>query len=174
MTEQEFHSFYGHIGSGKHCALCAIIRGPVRFIYSVVDKYVETRMGYFWDLDTLTVSVQSNCGGKYYSILRDRGSKVVKEFPLVFRDDFVDQFELWLEERRADRVYDVYEWDFCTVIRADNDGVRMRKSKRWLALMEKFHFRMWYASTERKETNSHQGSGLRSRLRSAGKRCRFF
>ena len=94
MTEDEFHSHYGHMGCGKNCVLCALIRGSMRFIYTVVDKYIETRMGYFFDMDTLTVSHRASCGTKYYTCMRDRGSKTIKEFPLVFRSDFVDQFDV--------------------------------------------------------------------------------
>ena len=123
MNEHDFHVFYGHMGSGKNCILCYLLRGCMRFIYKVVDKYIETRMGYYWDLDILTASHRAHCGTKYYACLRDRGSKVIKAFPLVFKDDFVYQFRIWLTRLRSDAIYQVYNWNVCTVIKADNDGV---------------------------------------------------
>ena len=86
MTEPDFHEYYGHMGSGKNCILCALLRGCMRFIYKVVDKYIETRMGYYWDLDILTASHRANCGTKYYAYLRDRGSKAIDQgFPSRFK-----------------------------------------------------------------------------------------
>ena len=170
MSEQDFHEYYGHMGSGKHCALCYLVKGCMRFIYRVVDKYVETRMGYFFDMDTLTMSHRAYCGTKYYTAMRDRGSKFIKSFPLVFKDDFIDQFDIWLRQMRSDPIYRVYNWEFCQVIQADNDGVWMRKSKRWLALIEKYGIRMWYTDKERKETNSHAES-LMGAMEKVGKSC---
>ena len=108
QSEEDFHERYGHMGSGKKCILCHLVKGSMRFIYSVVDKYIETRMGYFFDMDTLTVSHRASCGTKYYTCMRDRGSKTIKEFPLVFRSDFVDQFDAWLTRQRADPLYTVF------------------------------------------------------------------
>ena len=170
MTEAEFHEWYGHMGSGKNCALCHLVRGCMRFIYKVVDKYVETRMGYFFDMDTLTMSHRAYCGTKYYTGLRDRGSKAIKAFPLVFRDDLIAQFDRWLTAKRADPIYQVYNWRFCQVVRADNDGVWMRKSKKWLDLCEKHQFRMFYTDKQRKETNSHAES-LMGIMEVTGKSC---
>ena len=56
MTEDEFHEFYGHMGCGKNCVICHLVRGSMRFIYKVVDKYIETRTGYMFDMDTLPIS----------------------------------------------------------------------------------------------------------------------
>ena len=72
MTEDQFHEYYGHMGSGKNCILCALVRGSMRFIYKVVDKYAEARFGYFFDMDTLTVSHRASCGTQYYTGMRDR------------------------------------------------------------------------------------------------------
>jgi site-specific DNA-cytosine methylase len=158
MTEQEFHEHYGHMGSGQNCVLCYMVKGCMRFITKVVAKYIEVRMGYFFDMDTLTVDQRAHDGTKYYTLLRCRGSKCIKSFPLLFRDNLYDQFELWLERQRSDPIYAVYNWNFCTVIRADNDGVWMRKSQRWLDICDKFNIRMWYTDKDRKESNSHAES----------------
>lgn len=154
MSEAEFHRYFGHVGTGKNCVICALIKGTMRFIYKIKDKFIETRMGYFWDMDTITTSHRSDCGVKYYTMMRDRGSKTIKAFPLVFKDDFVDQFEIWLRRQRDDPIRAVYNYLFCTVIQADNDGVWMRKSARWLELIEKFGIRMHYTDKDRKESNS--------------------
>ena len=37
LTEDEFHEFFGHMGSGRNCLLCMLIKGTMRFIYSIVD-----------------------------------------------------------------------------------------------------------------------------------------
>ena len=52
-------------------------------------------------------------------------------------------------------MYQVYNWQYCQVIKAGNDGVWMRKSKEWLKVTEKYNFRMWFSDKERKETNSY-------------------
>ena len=155
MMGDAFHSWYGHVGSSKNCAFCRIIRGSMRFVHRMVDKYIETRMGYFWDMDTLTVNVRAADGTKYYTCLRDRGSKYIKHFSLQFKDHFIDCFEKWLTHMRKDKIYQVYNWDFCGVIKADNDGVWMRKSSRWLDLIDKFNIRMHYTNKDRKESNAH-------------------
>ena len=170
MTEHDFHEFYGHMGSGKNCTLCYLLRGCMRFIYKVVDKYIETRMGYYWDLDILTASHRAHCGTKYYACLRDRGSKVIKAFPLVFKDDFVYQFRIWLTRIRSDPIYQVYNWKVCTVIKADNDGVWMRKSEAWLELINEFGISMDYTDADRKETNAH-AERLMGIIEKTGKAC---
>ena len=170
MTEPDFHEHYGHMGSGKNCILCYLLRGCMRFIYKVVDKYIETRMGYYWDLDILTASHRAHCGTKYYACLRDRGSKAIKAFPLVFKDDFVYQFRVWLTRLRSDAIYQVYNWKFCTVIKADNDGVWMRKSAAWLELVNEFDIFMDYTDADRKETNAHAES-LMGIVEKTGKAC---
>mgnify|MGYP002630094516 CR=1 FL=1 len=155
MQADAFHSWYGHIGTSKDCAFCRLIRGSMRHIYRIVDKYSEIRMGYMWDMDTLTVNVRSSNGTKYYTCLRDRGSKYIKVFSLQFKDHFIDCFDKWLGHMRRERVFDVYNWNFCSVIKADNDGVWMRKSHRWLALCEKYNIRTIYTNKDRKESNAH-------------------
>ena len=170
MNEHDFHVFYGHMGSGKNCILCYLLRGCMRFIYKVVDKYIETRMGYYWDLDILTASHRAHCGTKYYACLRDRGSKVIKAFPLVFKDDFVYQFRIWLTRLRSDAIYQVYNWNVCTVIKADNDGVWMRKSEKWLELINDFGIHMDYTDADRKETNAH-AERLMGIIEKTGKAC---
>ena len=170
MTEQEFHEHYGHMGSGKNCALCAIVKGCMRFIYRVVDKYCETRMGYVFDMDTLTFSTRASCGAKVGTFMRDRAAKYIKDFVLVFKDDFIDQFDMWLTSCRNDPIHQVYNWQFCQVICADNDGVWMRKSDRWLKLIGKHNIRMFYTDKTRKETNSHAES-LMKIVEHTGKGC---
>ena len=155
MLSESFHRWYGHVGTGKDCPICRMIRGSMRIMYRVVDKYIETRSGFYWDMDTLTVDVRAYDGTKYYTVLRDRGSKYIKGFNLQFKDHFIDLFDEWLTDMRADKIYEVYNWDFCTVIKADNDGVWMRKSSRWLALIQKHGIRMHYTDKDRKESNSH-------------------
>jgi site-specific DNA-cytosine methylase len=155
MPEQEAHEHFGHMGTGANCQICAMIRGAMKYMYRVVDKYIETRMGYFFDMDTLTVNVRDLNGTKYYTILRDRGSAFIKEFPLQLKSDFPELFDEWITYMRRDRIYDVYNWDFCSVIKADNDGVWMRKSAKWLALINKHNIRMYYTDKDRKETNCH-------------------
>ena len=56
---------------------------------------------------------------------------------------------------RRERIFDVYNWNFCSVIKADNDGVWMRKSHRWQALCEKYNITMIYTNKDRKESNAH-------------------
>ena len=107
MTEDEFHEYFGHMSSGKNCILCAIVCGSMRFIYKVVDKYVEACHGYFFDMDTLTMSHRAYCGTTYYTCMRDRGSKSIKDFPLVFKSDFILQFDIWIQRQRADPIYQV-------------------------------------------------------------------
>lgn len=155
MLAENFHKWYGHVGTSKNCRVCALIRGCMKFMYRIVDKYIEIRMGYFWDMDTLTVNVRGYDATKYYTCLRDRGAKYIKMFNLQFKDHFVDLFDEWISYMRRDRIYEVYNWDFCSVIKADNDGVWMRKSKKWLALIEKHNIRMYYTNKDRKESNAH-------------------
>ena len=102
--------------------------------------------------------------------MRDRGSTCIKEFPLVFKSDFVLQFDIWITRMRKDPIYSVYNWPFCAVIKADNDGVWMRKSKKWLAVIEKHSIRMWYTDKDRKETNAHAES-LMKIVQETGKSC---
>ena len=155
LSGDDFHKRYGHIGSGKKCAWCALIKGSMRYIFRIVDKYIETRMGYFWDMDTLTVNVRADDGTKYYTIMRDRGSKYIKAFSLQFKDHFIDNFRSWIAQMRKDKIYEVYGWDFCSIIKADNDGVWMRNSAAWQAVCEEFNIRMHYTSKDRKESNCH-------------------
>jgi hypothetical protein len=96
MLAEAFHSWYGHIGTSKDCAFCRLIRGSMRFIHRIVDKYMEIRMGYMWDMDTLTVNVRAADGTKYYTCMRDRGSKYIKCFSLQFKDHFIDCFDKWI------------------------------------------------------------------------------
>lgn len=170
MTEADFHDYYGHMGSGKHCILCYLIKGCMRFIYKVTDKYCEERMGYFFDMDTLTMSHRAYCGTKYYTGLRDRGSKYNKVFSLVFRNDFISQFDKWLTRTRADPIYQVYNWKICQVIKCDNDGVWMMKSTQWLKLIEKHCIRMFYTEAGRKEMNCH-AERFMGLLGTTGKGC---
>ena len=155
MLAEAFHSWYGHIGTSKDCAFCRLIRGSMRFIHRIVDKYMEIRMGYMWDMDTLTVNVRAADGTKYYTCMRDRGSKYIKCFSLQFKDHFIDCFDKWMGLMRRERIFDVYNWNFCSVIKADNDGVWMRKSHRWQALCEKYNITMIYTNKDRKESNAH-------------------
>ena len=153
MTEEQFHKEYGHLGPGGKCPLCAIIKGCMRWIYKVVDKYRQEKCGYYWDLDIFTVKFRSACGVKYYAGMRDRASQAVKIFSLCFKRDFIPQFKRWVTRQRRDPIYQVYNWNFCTIIKADNDGVWMRKSQEWLDVIEELGIQMCYTDKDRKETN---------------------
>ena len=170
MKEQEFHEHFGHMGCGKNCTICSMARGAMRFIYVIVDKYVETRMAYMWDLDILTLNVRAVCGSKYIAVMRDRGSKFFKCFLLVFKNDFIVQFTKWLSRMREDTIYHILPWRFVEVIKTDNDGVWMRKAAEWSTVLDTFNFKMHYSDAQRKETVSH-GERAIGILEVTGKSC---
>ena len=159
--EDDFHKGHGHMGSGKKCRICHLLKGCMRMIHTITDKYHEVRMGYYFDVDIQTVSHRSYCGVKYYAIMRDRGSKYIKIFPLVFKDDFIVQFNTWIRRMRQSPVHQRYNWPFCAVMKGDNDGVWSRKTVAWIRLIEDLGIHMDWSDTQRKETNAYAESCMK-------------
>ncbi len=59
---------------------------------------------------------------------------------------------------RGDPIWSIFNWKFCAIIKADNDGVWMRKSQKWIDVIDKHSVRMHYTDKARKENNSHAES----------------
>jgi hypothetical protein len=58
MPIKEFHADHGHLGTCTGCWICKATKGSMRKIHKVQDPFRDTRAGYAWSMDTVTMSVR--------------------------------------------------------------------------------------------------------------------
>ena len=158
MKQQTFAKHLMHTGCGPDCPICRQASGAMRTIFKIVDKYQETRSGFFWSLDTQVLSHRSRRGFKYYTTMRCLASKYIIRFKHAKKDDIYVLFEDKVKELREDPIYKNYNWQMVGVIKCDNPGEWRRDNKKWIELTERTHVRMWYTSHDRFEDTAEAES----------------
>ena len=151
LSATEFARRSQHIGCGNDCKICAMVRGSMRWVWKCVDKFVDTRPGYCWDLDFWTVNVRSRHGRKYAAIMRDSGSKVYRAFTMPFKSDFGPMLKEWVQALRKDPVVKRYDYLNFSMIHTGNDGVWDYKCQSWQDMCSDLNIMMDYGCTDRDE-----------------------
>ena len=158
MAHSEFARNLQHTGCGPKCAVCRMASGAMRTIFKIVDKFMETRSGYMLSMDMQVLSHRSRAGMKYYVTVRCMASKYIVGFKLAKKNDIVHIFKQWVLDIREDPIYRNYNWQMISVIKCDNDGAWLRKSKTWMPMVDALDVRMFYVAHDRYEDSAEAES----------------
>jgi hypothetical protein len=65
LNTRDFHGDHGHLGCVGPCEICSLASGCARRIYHLVDRHVEQRRAWRFDMDILTWEHRAEDGSKY-------------------------------------------------------------------------------------------------------------
>ena len=122
MTKQEFHEYYGHVGSRAPCAICVLVGGAMRRIFHKVDPYKEVRPMHTIAMDTITWSHRAYNGSKYEIHSIDLGSDLPDSLFLYSRDNSLARIENWITDIRSEPAFSTFGYEAVKIILLDNAG----------------------------------------------------
>ena len=151
MSRKDFHEKFSHMGACPGCRVCEMSRGVMRRIFTKVDPYRETRVGFAWAMDGITFSHRSDQGCKYLCVMRDIATGAFHFIPLFRKSDIVQAFSDWVTSMRRNALYSNLPYPVVSVVRTDNEGTWSVKARRWLDMLAELDpsVEMVYVSPDR-------------------------
>ena len=151
QTIRDFHGDHGHLGCVGKCDICALASGSARRIYHVVDKHVEQRRAWRFDMDILTWEHRAADGSKYQVVIRERSTGCYWSLYLYLRSDAISEIRKWINSMRADPAFQNMEYSAVQHLHTDNAGEWGWTNAEFKELEAEMQFKAVYTCPDRKE-----------------------
>ena len=148
---RDFHGDHGHLGCVGKCDICALASGSSRRIYHVVDKHVEQRRAWRFDMDILTWEHRAEDGSKYQVVIRERSTGCYWSLYLYLRSDAINEIRKWINSLRADPAFQNMEYSAMQHLHTDNAGEWGWTNAEFKELEAELQFKAIYSCPDRKE-----------------------
>ena len=122
LNIRDFHGDHGHLGCVGPCEICSLASGCARRIYHSVDRHVEQRRAWRFDMDILTWEHRAEDGSKYQVVIRERSSGCYWSLFLYLRSDAIKENRRWIKSLRADSAFQNMEYNAVQKLHTDNAG----------------------------------------------------
>jgi hypothetical protein len=148
---RDFHGDHGHLGCVGKCDICALASGSSRRIYHVVDKHVEQRRAWRFDMDILTWEHRAEDGSKYQVVIRERSTGCYWSLYLYLRSDAINEIRKWINSLRADPAFQNMEYSAMQHLHTDNAGEWGWTNAEFKELEAELQIKAIYSCPDRKE-----------------------
>ena len=151
QTIKEFHSDHGHLGCVGPCEICALASGCARRIYKAVDRHVEQRRAWRFDMDILTWEHRAEDGSKYQVVIRERSTGCFWSLYLYKRSDAISEIRKLILKLRSNPAFQGMNYAAWQELHTDNAGEWGWTNAEWGELEIELAFTTVWTCPDRKE-----------------------
>jgi hypothetical protein len=151
LNIRDFHGDHGHLGCVGPCEICSLASGCARRIYHSVDRHIEKRRAWRFDMDILTWEHRAEDGSKYQVVIRERSSGCFWSLFLYLRSDAIGEIRRWITALRADSAFQGMEYNAVQRLHTDNAGEWGWTNAEFKQLEVELGFQAVYNCPDRKE-----------------------
>ena len=150
----KFHMIKGHAAYHPDCVVCRYLRLHFNRSYKHIERYLDPRPCYVFNMDILTVSHRSQRGNKYAVIMLCPAVGFFEVLFLNHKNEFIEQWLRLVDKRRNDPRFRYAAYKYMMNIHTDCDPVWDNKNRAAVAAREKLGIGFVLASPEDSNKNA--------------------